>query len=388
VPQTVRVLSAGGQPVSGGSISWSASGVSSAIAYGLTSNGQIQFPAAPAGEATVTLKDGVLPDGDYVSGTFKTVLGFSGPASLRLPAEPSTGVTVINVQTPGGLNLPGATISVPGVTQTTVVDGVTFTTPQIAKSGASDVNGNFTVSGFISDNSVVNVGYNDGVIVQSVSAAITQPLTSVTLPYAPVVSPTSSSATTTAGSVVSVTLSASGLSGASIAHLRSNSGTGSMRTLAAKRGVAVTAILPKGFKACRAQRLSGLTGGQGTVTLKFCATTTGVVTFKAIGAYATGHFQVFVNGTVPTSVIGLIASTPSLGHAEVSWTKPVFSGGVAISKYVLTFSAKGQKTVVAQSVKTSALVSGLANATHYNVSVVAFNKFGNSVPSSIGVSVA
>ncbi len=387
-PQNIKVLTATGQPVSGGAITWVASGLRSSHSYGLTASGQIQFPAAPAGNASVSLTSGVLPDGDYVSGTYPVILGLSGGATIMLPAEPSTGSTLVNVEAPGNLNLPGAVVTVPGVSQSSAVDGTTFTVPQVSNHGTTDVNGNFTVSGFIDPSSQVSISYDDGVVTQSTSVPFIQPLTTAVLTYDPVVSPNKSNLTTTVGSLVSVTLSASGNVGSNFAHELSKSRPNTFNPRTAVVGLEIKAVLPSTFKSCSAQRLSGTTNAQGQVTLKFCATATGVVRFKATGAYAAGAFTVYVKGTAPSAPLGTLASTPQLGHASLSWTAPRFNGGSPITKYVVTLSAAGKRTVVVDATSTHLNVGGLADATRYSVSIVAVNKTGKSPAATLKVSVA
>jgi large repetitive protein len=77
-----------------------------------------------------------------------------------------------------------------------------------------------------------------------------------------------------------------------------------------------------------------------------------------------------------------------LAHASLSWSAPVFNGGSPITKYVVTLSAAGKRTVVVNTTSTHLNVGGLADATRYNVSIVAVNKTGNSPATSLKVSVA
>ena len=397
-PQLVQVVTSTGLPVTGGSITWSASQVQSSVLYGLTSNGTINFPEAPATEATVTLTNGVMPDGSYVSGTYNVQLGF--PVNLIvLPAESSPATTTINVAAPGGQGLPNASVSISGVAQSITVGNSTYTAPQVAPnatpscygncspifdvSGSTDVYGNFVVSGYIPSGTQATVVYNDGVITQTLTPTVTEPTTAVVLTYSPVIAPVVSAVTTTAGALVSVTLNSNQGTSPSLRQspklIRPKTGTA---------GIVVRALLPAGFKSCKSQVLSGTTNSSGAVTLKFCATKTGTVLFRATGAYAAGAYNVFVKGSAPTAVLGALTSTPALGQASVSWNAPVFNGGSAITKYVLTFTAQGKKTVTVTATRTSTTVQGLAHATNYLVSIIAFNKYGSSPAMKVKVSVA
>ena len=374
--QIVQVLDAGGNPVVGGAITWLATGVRSAVTYGLTSTGVIQFPAAPAGLATVTLTGGVLADGASVSGTFPIYLGV-GTSYIHLPQEISSNQTKITVVTLSGLPVGGASVTVSGVSLSYSINGVTFISPSVSASGVTDALGVFVVSGFVNSSSQVTVDYNDGVVDQYQTLAVTFPVTTVTLQYEPTVAPTNSQAITNAGTLISVTLNASG---SSTSH--------SVNSHAVKPGVFVRALLPAGFKNCTGQVLSGTTNSLGQVTLKFCATTTGVVNFKATGAYAVGNYHVYVNGTVPTTVLAPMASTPALGQAKLTWTKPVWAGGSTITKYVVTLTSKNHPTVIMTVTSAAAVVAGLAHATKYVASIVAYDKYGASSPVTINVSVA
>ena len=375
-PQVVQVLSADRQPVTGGAITWSATNVKSAVTYGLTANGQIRFPSAPAGIATVTLTNGVMPDGSSVSGTYKVVLGFA-LSVINLPAEPSAAGSTVNVTTPGGLGVPGATVSVQPISQSATVNGTTFSVQQLISSGRTDATGIFVATGYISTHSQATVSYNDSVITQTATSTVAGPTTTIELPYEPVVEPTATQVITTANSMVSVTLKATA---PAFANAR--------RAHTFQSGVKVSAVLPPGFKSCSGQSLSGTTNSIGRVTLKFCATLTGVVSFKAVGAYAIGSYRVYVVGSSPTVVLSPKASTPALGVAKISWLKPAWTGGAPVLKYVVTLSSTGKPNLVSTVANPLVTISGLSHATRYKASIMAFTKFGASPAASVNVSVA
>ena len=383
-------MTSNGQPVSGGLVTWTEGNVVSSVNYGLTSDGKILFPSAPSGVARVTVTNAVMPDGSYVSGTFTTTFGYP-INTVTLPPEPSAAATTITAEAPDGATLPGAQVSVPSylVNQTvTAYDGTTFTAPQVVSSGVTDATGSFVISGFISRGTTASVVYNDGVITQTVPTAITSNSVVATLPYGPVtLYPTVTSAAVASGSLVSVTLTTSSatpnLRGQKYARLSGISPRVSS-------GLPVHVVSSSAVKNCAGQVLSGTTNSQGKVTLKFCAAKTGSVQFAAAGsgAYVSRVFQVYVKGTAPTVVIAPLASTPQLGHAALTWSTPAFNGGSPITKYVVTLSAAGKRTVVVNATTTHVNVAGLADATRYNVSIVAVNKTGNSPATSLKVSVA
>jgi hypothetical protein len=391
-PQLVQVLMANGQPVSGGLVTWSAeNGVASSVNYGLTSDGKILFPSAPSGSVQVTVTNAVMPDGSYVSGTFTTTFGYP-VNTVTLPPEPSSPATTVTVEAPDGATLPGAAVSIPNnaVNQTVYAyDGTTtFTAPQVIGSGTTDASGSVVLTGFIDPGTTLNAVYNDGVITQTVTSMITSSSVVATLPYGPVtLYPIVPNAAVTAGSLVSVTLATSSVSPNFRVGVNAKFIGATPRVIA---GLPVRAVLPAGFKSCRGQVLTGTTNSQGKVTLKFCAAKTASVEFVAggAGAYVSKVFQVYVKGTVPTAVLGTLASTPQLGHASLSWTAPAFNGGSPITEYVVTLSAAGKRTVIVNATSTHVNVGGLADATRYSVSIVAVNKTGKSPAATLKVSVA
>jgi hypothetical protein len=89
--------------------------------------------------------------------------------------------------------------------------------------------------------------------------------------------------------------------------------------------------------------------------------------------------------TVPVSFVEAVPGAPTIGtavpgdeSATVSWTPPVADGGLPISTYVVTpyigFSPQPSQTVPAPA--TSAVVTGLTNATEYRFRVQAVNSLG------------
>ena len=392
-PQQIQVVTSTGQPVSGGSITWSAQNVRSSVVYGLTATGGFLFPAAPAGIASVTIQNATMPDGASVSGTFPVYLGL--PSNyLVLPAEPGSDMTLVQVQTVNSEPVSNAIVSVDdqNVQQQVVVGNATFTAPQESSSGVSDAFGNSTIYGYIDAGSQVTVEYNDGVIDQIQSTPINSANVQVLLPYEPVIAPTSASTITSAGSLVSVTLATSesspstgptGTSGGGIPLLRSH-----LLSRLTLNGIRVSAVLPAGYKSCVGQVLNGTTNSQGTVTFKFCASASGNIRFLAHGGYVHGQFAVFVKRTPPTSVVNLSSSSPSLGVAKLAWKKSLYDGGAPITGYIVTLASPGRKVLRSVVTSTSATFSSLAHATRYVISVSPMNQFGVGLPIRTVIGVA
>jgi hypothetical protein len=328
----------------------------------------------------VTVSGGVLPDGATVDGTFTGNFGL-GSLIIHLPDEPATASSIVNVSTPGGTPVSGAQVQVSRVLTSAQIGSVIFSTPSSSASGTTDLDGNFSVWGFAASDASVDVLYNDGVVTQTAQTPLTPPLTHVVLNYEPVISPSISSAVVPLGSPVEITLSVD----------PSSAGASSLRPHVAQSisGISVKAILPKKFaKGSCGAVLSGKTDAHGSVTLKVCASSAGVIKFTARGAYVHGGVSIFVTGDVPQAVRMLSASTPSHGTLKLSWSAPVYNGGSSITAYTVTAKCKGQKTVTMTTSSLSATLRGLTSAKKYTVTVSAQNARGSGQPSSVIAAVA
>jgi hypothetical protein len=348
--------------------------------YGLLADGSIQFPAAPAGNVVITLVNGAMPDGSFITGTFRGVLGL-GPLTIHAPAEPSLGLSRVHVTTPSGLPLAWASVSVTGVTSSVSASGSSFSAPQAVTSGTTDANGDFSVIGFPSDSSKATVSYDDGVVTQQQVVDLVSPLTTVKMTYDPEVIASVTSAEAKSGDLITETLI---VQGPASQHPGNKS-----RASTTKAGIAVQAVLPKGYGVgtCGAV-LHAVTNAKGKATLKLCASSTGVVRFTASGAYVVGALKVYVKGSTATAVRSLHATTPSTGALKISWTLPEYSGGKPITGYDLKLTAAGHPTVTAHSSTTSIKLKGLANATRYKVSVTPVTSKGTGASASITAGVA
>ena len=389
----VYVKTSSGQPVSGGAITWVASSAHSAVTYGLTADGIIDFPAAPAGAVAVTLTGGQLPDGTLVSGTWNATLGFNTNV-LRLPAAPTASHRV-HVTLPGGLPVSNAQVSVTGLVSTYRSGGFTFTRPAGGTSGFTDASGVVTATGFPNGPAQATVVYNDGVIVQTpdpfdASAADSY----MELEYSPFVQAVTSTGTANSGAAVNVVLSA----------VAPTPGAAGIRTSSVatkpQKGVAITLVLPAGAtKGTCGAKLTGATGTNGKVTLKVCATKSGVVRVKSAGAVPVGAFTLLVRGkpSLPprslTAKSKTVANAGVTGSASLSWAKPFFTGGATVTSYKAVLTATGKPTItkVLTVKSTTALkmtVAGLAHAKRYTVKLYAITKYGTSDLIAVSVPVA
>ncbi len=384
-PQTVTVLSADGQPLTGGEVSWFTDIASSSQSYGLSNQGTVIFPQAPTGPVSVNVHYAFLPNGDTTYGTYSATFG-EGAITIYLPPEPPSQVLTFRVLTPNGVGVPNANLNVnnvPPLRIDTNFEGTNFAwhweVPGVREpapwSSPTDANGYTSLFGWPAvNNGLVSATYNDGVVTQTGTASLNSPETDIYLPYDPVIVPTTNAATTSPGTLVPVTLTASGDIGSGF---RMKAHSVSARSVVS--GIPVSVALLKGSKACRGQKLSGVTDSHGRVVLKFCAWKSSSISFKATGAYVAGSFKVLVKGSGPTQVSNVKASIAGLGQTVLTWNQPAFLGGSPITRYVVTLT-NGRQTITLTTTSRRLKISNLNHGTVYGVSIVAINKFGRSDP--------
>jgi hypothetical protein len=232
------------------------------------------------------------------------------------------------------------------------------------------------------------VTYNDGSLVQTQTVPVTGADTNVELDYAPYVTVPASTTSSTPDGPVAVPVGAS-------ESLTSTALT--LSSLHGKAGVQISLIPPSGAKVsvpgrCTAQ-LTGKTDNRGKVSLRVCATKSGLFKVKSKGAVPVGAFMLLVKGKPALPPRALTGKSPKPGQARVSWSRPAFTGGATVTSYKVTFAARGKATVTS-TLKVGATtpllvkVSGLAHATRYTATVQAITKYGISDSASTSVSVA
>jgi len=378
--RSVTISTSDGQPITGGVVTWFGDGVRSSVSYGLNSSGLVVFPLAPAGPVTIRITRGTLPDGSTVSGSFSEVFGL-GPLQLSIPELPSSVSSVISVQTPLGTPISGANVSVYGLISTVNVGTFRFFSPSGNTEGVTDENGLFTGIGFNSPGATARVSYNDGIVTQFQNVNVDGPLTTVKLKFEPTIASNVTSIIASSGSMVSVDLDL--LTQSELPQFRSFS------PRVVKAGVTISAVLPKGYKmgSCGA-KYSALTDSAGHAKVYICATASSAISFKAKGVYSSKPIHIYVLGGRPEKVQHLSASSPKLQTVNISWMKPTFDGGSAITGYLITATAPGHKTVSVLTPTTTASLNGLSSATAYKISVIAKNRNGVSLPSEILVGVS
>lgn len=402
----VSVVDAEGVPVIGGAITWRmvSGAASSSRTYGLTDDGVIDFPLAPAGLVDVTVTGALTESGASVSGVFRGTLGFTSTV-LRLPEAPVAS-RVVAVRLPNGLPVPGVTValdpaegqyrdadclewavgdlgpadycldgqygapSLPGgFTFSRVVGAFTFTVPRVAQT-VTDANGEVRLTGFSNGQPRVDVSYDDGIISQAKSVVLRNASTVIELDYMPWVEVAAESLTARSGAAVTIPVTVETSSGSS----------GVARSGA---GVKVTVVPPPGAArgTCRDQ-LTATTNSRGVARVTVCATKSGMYRFKTEGAAAVDGVLIRVRGAAPMAPTSVTVRSLSVGTARATWAAPVFDGGFPVTEYVITATAKGKPTVTETVPATTRnfTLKRLANATTYTVRIQARTARGLSDP--------
>jgi hypothetical protein len=273
------------------------------------------------------------------------------------------------------------------IDSTVVVNGFSFTSQVGPYEGVTDINGTVVISGFFAEPIDATVIYDDSVITQEQVVPLATAYTRVELEFIPFVSIETPTVTASPNQLVPVTVSINdaqvspaGFSRASVTF-----------HAAAKKGIKVSLVAPKGAPKtkCKA-KLTGTTDSRGRMTFYVCATKSGVYTVKGAGAASVSTVRLQVKGTAPMPVRTVVAKSPSIGQASLSWASPIFDGKSAIKNYKLVASAKGKKTItkmVSASTK-KVVIAGLSNGTTYTVSITAVNAKGQSDPVTVKVPVA
>jgi len=321
---------------------------------------------------------------------------------LTVPSNTAYGSRTVHVQLPNGYPVANVKVSVSGngFSASRQVGTFTFTQPTSAPTGLTDSLGNFTVTGFWSGNPSATALYDDGIITQQQTTELVGSTATIELDYMPWVSFDSSQVTGDAGApqVVQVSAVDSAVSNLAGPHF--------VTAPPAKAGVAVTLVPPKGVKVAKCsngktQKLSGTTGSNGKAKLTICAYQSGIYTLKTAGAASVGTIRVLVKGAAPLAPTSVNVTSPTVGKLRASWSKPVYDGGSPVLSYTVTAKASGKPTVtkvinavlsktgkVTKAPATLQVLTGLANATVYTVTITATTKNGTSSAYSMKVSVA
>lgn len=167
----------------------------------------------------------------------------------------------------------------------------------------------------------------------------------------------------------------------------------SSATLSGKR---VTLVPPAGWSSSKcsgSSTLTGRTNSRGRVTLHVCASESGYFKVHTAGVVPTGSVPLRVRHTAPMAPTHVSVNSPAKGRLAVSWKKPLYAGGSAITSYRVVVTTSGQPfhTYVLRATDfTHGLThtfSHLARARRWHASVRAVNAYGTGASTSGAASV-
>jgi hypothetical protein len=302
---------------------------------------------------------------------------------LSVPSPPPAITRTVSVTMPNGVPVVGARVGAgAGLTTKTSVGFITYYALG-SPVAVTDADGAATVSGYPTDppasTLTARVTYDDGVLVQSQTVTLDDPHTDVQLEYMPWLTVSAAPGQSTAGDVDSLAFK--------VRQPRSSRRRGFAPFVAAGgEGVRIALRPPTGWSAkdCRrSSKMSGKTNSAGKLTLKVCASRSGLYRVTSHGAVPTGDLMIRVKGAPPMAPQSLSGKSPHAGSASVSWARPVYSGGFRVTSYRLTATCAGQKVrqvvVKPKSAKASALRHTFAKLARYKtwrISVAAVTRRG------------
>ena len=375
---TIKVVDSWGQAAYGGQITWRKSDGSfqSALDYGLTVDGRATFPAIPAGPVDVTLRGIQLPGGALVDYEATTMIGFTSDSTITLPAEPSLSQHVVRVLLPNGLPIVGATVSATNLSNFATVSGARFTIGSVITSGVTNEFGEVYLSGYSGRDSIVQVEYNDGILIQRANKSLGDRDVEFTLEDMPWLNTPAVISETANGSLVTLTVTANS----------SDAARGmTARTIS---GASVSIEPPAGAsQKCAGKKLSAPIEPNGTATLMVCASKSGRYVLHGRGVISTGAVSLNVKGAPAVAVANARAISPAHGKVTVTWNAPVYTGGSPITKYTVTLK-RGKSTITKVVTGTTAVFTGLPGASTWAVTVTATSKVGTSEPARMLVPVS
>lgn len=370
VSHTIAVQDATGQPVYGGQVTWRKRDGSfqSALDYGLTVEGRATFPFIPAGTIDVALRDVQLLGGAIADYDTSTVIGFRTDSLITLPPEPSESQHVVRVVLDNGLPVVGATVAVTDLFNVARVDGATFTSPDLVSDGITNEFGEVYLSGYSGADSMVEVEYSDGILIQRANARLGDGDVEIVMENMPWIEPPVVTTESSAGALVTVNIETRGYGQAAAGLTRS------------AKPATVSIQPPKGAsQSCSGKKLSATVSSDGTATLKVCASKSGRYVLRGNGVVSTGAVSLHVKGTAPLPVTRARAVSPSHKSVTVSWDAPSYVGGSPVKKYTVTLK-RGKKTITKIVTETSVVFTNLPGASTWTATVTATSKSGTSEP--------
>lgn len=328
--QSISVLAANGEPVTGGSITWALNDGRARSSSGLplNSSGLARFSLVATGLATVTIEDGLLSSGATVDGTWQVTFGF-GSVELELPEEPLLTTKALEVSMPNGVKVPDAFVStLSGFYSGMYVSGFSFYAPSPGISGYTDKEGMRTLVGYSVGDPVAVITYDDSVLSQTIDVILSEQNTEVELPLMPWVTAPEVNKNIVAGEADTVLFTANAIPEIEVMTLSSSDElnqdvtASSVSTLAFEPGVRVTVVPPVGAESSPygcTQILSALTDANGVATLKICPSISGEYKVVTAGAVASKPLIYNVLGRPSPAII---PAAPSQNSAPVAAPAP------------------------------------------------------------------
>jgi hypothetical protein len=370
VSHTIVVQDSTGQPVYGGRVTWRKPDGSfeSALDYGLTVEGRATFPFIPAGRIDVSLRNVQLLGGAIADYNKSTIIGFSTDSLIMLPPEPSESQHVVRVVLANGLPVVGATVSATELYEVAAVDGATFTSPALISDGVTNEFGEVYLTGYSTEDSMVRVEYNDGILIQRVTKNLGERDVEIVMEDMPWIEPPLVTTEARVGDLVTVNITTTGFAESAADVTR------------AANPATVSIQPPKGAsQTCAGKKLSATVSADGTATLQVCASKSGRYLLRGQGVVSTGAISLNVNGVAPLPVTRARAVSPSHKTVTVSWNAPSFLGGSPVKKYTVTLRS-GKKTLTKVVTGTSVSFDNLPGTTKWTATVTATSKSGTSEP--------
>ena len=450
VTTQITIVDSNGFPVENGEYTWkTVDGLakSSKTILG-TALGVVQLNSVPSQEVDLQISRAITTNGFCVFGTAR-ITPQSGSLKINLPSHDAPATRKVVVELPGGYPVPNAKVRSEGLYPVSRMENTSFkgsisgTFPHpnnkalstcgtadffedgrpmshmgsrgqydgsrkdgITLAGLSDGSGAVTLRGWtVGQPITASALFDDGVLNQETAYVETssESTTRIALNYFPILQTSSDDIDAYMNELVSLPVSvvdSADLEPMSfsrfISEPRASRSSFVGKPSAAFAGVQVEVVSPpssKASKCTKKQTLKAKTTSSGKALLKVCVTTSGNYQIKGKGAVSLGKVSIHVKGAAPMAPTALSARA-GVKRATVAWGLPTYSGGTAITKYVVTASSAGQKTRTIE-VKANTIayksrklsISSLAAPKNWSISVAAVTKNGQSEKTTVYVNV-
>jgi len=391
----VQVLDQKNMPIRGGKLSWITDDGKAKSAKPLsgTDLGNVTFNSVPGKPLRLSVVDAETQDGYKVSGTF-SVRPINEFSKVSLPAVNPPRKIYASVKMPNGTPVPGADVQVRGFELQMSVSTENFigslSSPSM-DSAKTNVSGLVSFEGWPGTKPELRAIYDDGELSQSTDwqGALLGETSALTLDYMPVLEASASSSPATLNTLISISVSVSQTFQSTNFRRMSRVVTVEPMSVAGFSGLPVEVVAPQGSNQSKCKGKTSLKSkldSKGQAKLTVCANASGVYSMKTKGAISLGGVFIRVKNSQPTAPQALSVSAQN-NTASISWQEPRFAGGVKVSSYRVTATAKGQVprvvTVPHTSSTASAVIRNLDGNQSWSFSVSAINKFGVSPSASV-----